>query len=191
MRVCTGPKSSLCAQSDRARQGLQAKAAQHSHPPMTLPFHTALTTAQQTSAGLTDPAPMAMANQVHHDELDALNHVNNVVYMVWFERLRIAFMEHYGIGIIGDPASPRIVIRSGDIRYHTEMQRGERYVTTCHCTAFRTTSMTLRQEVWSGGTLRASFTCVMVLLEQDGKTRCVIPKGIKDKLIKDGATPPS
>ncbi len=161
IRDGTGPMSSLADQFDRARQGLQAKAAQHSHHSMTLPLHTDLTAAQQQAAGLPKAAPVAMAGQVHHDELDALNHVNNVVYFVWFERLRIAFMERYGIGIIGDPNSPRIVIRSGEVRYHAEMVRGEVYITTCTCTAFRTTSMTLHQDIWSGGTLRASFTCII------------------------------
>jgi acyl-CoA thioester hydrolase len=157
---------------------------------MILPLHTPLSDAQQTGAGVPQPAALAMAGQVHHDELDALMHVNNVVYLVWFERLRIAFMERYGIGTIGDPASPRIVIRSGEIRYHAELLRGEIYITTCRCTAFRTTSMTLQQEVWSGGALRAGFTCVMVLLEQDGTTRLAIPDSIKAQLITQGASPP-
>lgn len=156
----------------------------------TLPFHVPLSPEDQIRAGLPAPAPLAMAGQVHHDELDALMHVNNVVYMVWFERLRIAFMERYGIGVIGDPHSPRIVIRSGEIRYHAEMLRGEVYVTTCRCTAFRTTSLTLMQEIWSGGTLRASLACVMVLLEQDGRTRAPIPPDVKTRLIRDGAKAP-
>ncbi len=157
---------------------------------MSIPFHSPLNPADQRKAGLPQPAALAIADQVHHDDLDALMHVNNVRYMVWFERLRVAFMERYGIGIIGDPASPRIVIRSADIRYHAEMQRGEVYVTTCHCTAFRNTSLTLQQEIWSNGTLRTSFRCIMVLLEQDGSTRAPIPQSIKTALIKDGAIPP-
>jgi len=157
---------------------------------MTLPFHTPLSPAEQRRAGLPAPVALAVADQVHHDDLDALMHVNNVRYMVWFERLRIAFMEYYGIGTIGDPTSPRIVIRSGDIRYHAEMLRGETYVTTCQCSAFRNTSLTLRQEIWSSATLRASFTCIMVLLTYDGSARAPIPSKIKDRLIKDGATPP-
>lgn len=110
--------------------------------------------------------------------------------MVWFERLRIAFMERYGIGIIGDSASPRIVIRSAEIRYHAEMLRGEVYVTTCHCTEFRNTSLTLQQEIWSNGTLRASLSCIMVLLDQDGSTRVPIPAAVKSALIKNGAVAP-
>jgi acyl-CoA thioester hydrolase len=158
---------------------------------MTLTPHIPLTDIQQRAAGLHMPAPLAVADRVHHDELDALMHVNNVRYMVWFERLRIQFMERYTIGTIGDPSSPRIVIRSGEIRYHSEMLRGDNYITTCACSAFRTTSMTLQQEIWSSGNLRASFSCIMVLLTADGSERSPIPESVKAQLIKDGATPPT
>jgi acyl-CoA thioester hydrolase len=83
------------------------------------------------------------------------------------------------------------VIRSGEIRYHSEMLRGDNYITTCACSAFRTTSMTLQQEIWSSGNLRASFSCIMVLLTADGSERSPIPESIKAQLIKDGATPPA
>jgi acyl-CoA thioester hydrolase len=156
---------------------------------MSLRYHTNLSAAEQTAAGLKTPAPLAYGDRVHHDELDSLNHVNNVRYFVWFERLRIRFMEVHNIGTIGDPNSPRIVIRGGEARYVKEMVRDEDYIVTTRCTGFRNTSLTLEQEIWSGGTLRATFTCVMVLLTQDGAERMPIPQHIKTTLTKsDGAT---
>ena len=149
---------------------------------MSLPYHINLTADQQRSAGISAPAPLAYADRVHHDELDALLHVNNVVYFTWFERLRIRFMEHHNIGTIGDENSPRIVIRGGEIRYVKEMLRDEDYIVTTRCTAHRTSSLTLQQEIWAAGSLRATFTCVMVLLRQDGSARQPIPDAIKSML---------
>ncbi|MEO0936683.1 MAG: thioesterase family protein [Pseudomonadota bacterium] len=154
---------------------------------MDLPFHTLLSAAQQRAAGLPTPAPLAIADIVHHDDLDSLDHVNNTRYFAWFERLRIRHMTHYGIGLLNDPASPRIVIRSGEVRFVAELRGGESYITTCHCTALRRTSMTLSQEIWARGTLRATFSCVMVLLTQDGSARRKIPDDIRARLIADGA----
>ena len=154
---------------------------------MPLHYHRPLTVDEQIAAGLPAPAALALADHVHHDDLDALLHVNNVRYFVWFERLRIQFMEAYRIGTIGDPDSPRIVIRSGEIQYVEEMLRGEDYIVTCHCTAMRTTSLSLRQEIWSKGRLRASFDAVMVLLSQDGQSRVPVPDDIRAHLIRDGA----
>jgi acyl-CoA thioester hydrolase len=155
---------------------------------MSLRYHTNLPQAEQTAAGIAHPAPLAYGDRVHHDELDTLEHVNNVRYFVWFERLRIRFMEAHNIGTIGDPTSPRIVIRGGEARYLKEMLRDEDYIVTTRCTGFRNTSLTLEQQIWAHGTLRATFTCIMVLLTPDGSARHPIPDNIKAELIKtDGA----
>jgi acyl-CoA thioester hydrolase len=68
----------------------------------------------------------------------------------------------------------------------------ENYVATCGCTASRNTSFTMAQQLWSGGTLRASFDCVIVLLSPDGSARFPIPAelrarfGTVDKAIFEG-----
>jgi acyl-CoA thioester hydrolase len=155
---------------------------------MSIRFHTRLTIHEQTDAGVLEPAALAFADRVHHDDLDALLHVNNVRYFVWFERLRVRFMQDYAIGTIGDPQSPRIVVRSAEVRYLQEMVRDEVYIITTRCTAMRRTSLTLHQAIWSGGTKRATLDCVMVLLTQDGKNRAPIPEEIKARLRQtDGA----
>ncbi|MEP1522772.1 thioesterase family protein [Ascidiaceihabitans sp.] len=151
-------------------------------------YHTNLTEAEQRAEGITEPAPLAYADRVHHDELDALLHVNNVRYFVWFERLRVRFMEMHNIGTIGDETSPRIVVRGGSVRYIEEMLRNEDYIVTTRCTEMRTTSLTLCQTIWAQGRKRATFDCVMVLLKQDGTGRQPIPETIKQQLINtDGA----
>jgi acyl-CoA thioester hydrolase len=158
---------------------------------MTLLYHTSLDAATQTALGITPPAPLAMADRVRFSELDALNHVNNAVYMSWFERLRVRYTQDWGVSRYPDGNdNPRIVIRSGTIRYHREMRMDEDYVVTCGCTAFRTTSFSLSQQVWSGGTLRATLDCVLVLLQPDGSDRYPIPHAVRARFIKiDGAQP--
>ncbi|QUJ77986.1 acyl-CoA thioesterase [Sulfitobacter albidus] len=133
-----------------------------------------------------------MGDRVRFSELDVLNHVNNGRYMEWFERLRVRYSQDWGISTYGGEAgAPRIVIRSGEIRYVQEMRMDEDYVCTCACTAFRTTSYTLLQQVWAGGTLRATFDCVLVLLTQDGSARMPIPDAVRQRFIEvDGANPP-
>lgn len=152
-----------------------------------LPYHVPLSPEQQRALGLEAPAPVARLDRVHHDDLDALMHVNNTRYLIWFERLRIHFMEHYGIGTIGAAEDPRVVIRSGEMHWVAEMLRGEDYLTTAHCVALRRTSLSLAQEIWAEGRLRARFTCVMVLLTPDGAEKMLIPNEVRARLIADGA----
>ncbi len=156
---------------------------------MTLPYHTPLTTDQQKSLGIDFPAPYAMADKVRFSELDVLNHVNNAVYFEWFERVRVLYTQHFGLARnFGSGSGPRIVIRSGTIHYKQEMLLHEDYVVTCGCTAYRTTSFTMHQEVWAGGTQRASFECVLVLLQPDGSGRYPIPEDVRKQFASvDGA----
>lgn len=160
---------------------------------MTLAYHTPLDAQTQTRLGITPPAALAMADQVRFSELDALQHVNNAVYMHWFERLRVRYTQDWGLSRFPDTGNnPRIVIRSGTIHYRQEMLMDENYVVTCHCTAFRRTSFSLAQQIWSGGTLRATLDCVLVLLKPDGSGRFEIPEALRARFIEvDGATPES
>lgn len=156
---------------------------------MSLSYHTPLSRQTQSDLGIDPPAPLAMADQVRFSELDVLNHVNNAVYMHWFERLRIKYTQDWGISrYMGTGRDPRIVIRSGHIHYRQEMRMDEDYVVTCGCTGFRNTSFSLAQTLWSGGTLRATFDCVLVLLHHDGASRFPIPADVRHRFCKvDGA----
>ena len=157
---------------------------------MALVYNTPLSAAQQAVAGVDPAQPLAMADRVRFSELDVLNHVNNAVYMEWFERLRIRYCQDWGISdYTKDGKNPRIVIRSGTIHYIREMRMDEDYIVTCACRAFRTRSYSLAQQLWSGGTLRATFDCVMVHLEQDGSGKRPLPDSLRDRFISvDGAT---
>ncbi|QJF51282.1 acyl-CoA thioesterase [Roseobacter ponti] len=156
---------------------------------MTLPYHTPLSPVQQKRLGIDPPAPLAMADTVRFSELDVLRHVNNAVYMNWFERLRIRYTQNCGLSrYTGRGTDPRIVIRSGSIHYREEMRMDEDYVVTCGCTAFRNTSFSLHQELWSDRRLRATFDCVLVLLNHNGEGRFTIPDHVRRHFVEaDGA----
>ncbi|WP_370401448.1 acyl-CoA thioesterase [Sulfitobacter sp. JB4-11] len=155
---------------------------------MNLIYHTPLDATAQLAHGLSEPQPLAMADRVRFSEIDALHHVNNVAYMSWFERMRIRYMQEWGISGYNSAKDPRIVIRSGTIHYRQEMVLDEDYIATCGCTAWRNSSFSLKQQVWSGGTLRTTFDCVIVLLQPDGSGKYPIPDPVKSRFAAvDGA----
>ena len=158
---------------------------------MTLPYLTPLSAKEQAAQGIATPAPLAMADQVRFSELDVLRHVNNAVYLQWFERVRVRYMSLYDVSrSLGGAEGPRIVIWSGTIHYKREMLMDETYIVTCRCTAFRNTSFTMHQELWSGGTLRATFECVLVLLQPDGSGRYPIPSALRTRFVEDDGAKP-
>ncbi len=145
-----------------------------------LPFHTPLSPEQQRAAGLDAIWPLALADKVRFAELDPLNHVNNVAYLTWFESARVTYFKHIGLTTYENAAKePRIVIRRGEMDWLQEMRAEETYVVASRTIAYRNTSFTMAQEIWAGGTQRAKFTCVIVLLTPDGTERLPIPDHIR------------
>lgn len=156
---------------------------------MTLPFLTPLTEAQQRAAGVATPQPFAMADKVRFGEIDMLGHVNNAAYLSWFETVRTRYIKDWGLTAYDPKHDPRIVIRSADIHYIAEMLRDEVYVATARAVAFRTTSFTVQQELWSG-TLRARFSCVLVTLDPVTRAKCPLPQDFIARIRNvDGAAP--
>ncbi|MFK7754410.1 MAG: acyl-CoA thioesterase [Sedimentitalea sp.] len=151
---------------------------------MTLRYHTPLSPEEQIAYGLEQPQTLAVADRVRYGELDILNHVNNKAYMSWCETLRVEYgtlmcRPHFDV-------EPRAVLRNADIRFVKEMHMGESYVVTAACAAFRTSSYTIRQQIWSGD-LRATMDAVMVMLTPDGSARMPLPDRLRDQFLSEGA----
>lgn len=156
---------------------------------MELPYHTPLTPDQQRTFGIAEPQPLAIADRVRFAELDVLNHVNNKAYMTWFETMRYEYFRLLAEpNYDADRPRPRMVLHSGTVRYLQEMRMGEDYVTTGRIVALRNSSCTMEQQLWSGGTLRATFTCVIALRQPDGSGPYPIGDQLRRHFIEnDGA----
>ncbi|TDE38459.1 acyl-CoA thioesterase [Antarcticimicrobium sediminis] len=134
---------------------------------MDLRYLTPLTPAEQLAQGLAASQPMAMADRVRFSELDTQNHVNNKAYIDWFERVRIVHLNQVIVPHYAPGPAPRVALHSASIRYHKEMLAEEPYIATAGVVTFRTSSLTLEQQIWSGD-LRATMQAVMVMLRPDG-----------------------
>lgn len=159
---------------------------------MTIPYLTPLAAEAQRAFGITKPWPLALADRVRFGEIDPLNHVNNVAYLTWFETARVTYFKQIGLSRYENPdREPRIVIRRGEIDWLREMRAGEDYVVLSRTIAYRTTSFTMEQEIWAGGSKRAAFTCVIVLLYPDGSGRMPIQEDIRARFhTVDGVPEP-
>jgi acyl-CoA thioester hydrolase len=145
---------------------------------MDLRYLTPLTAQEQTAQGLPEPQPLAMADRVRFSELDNQNHVNNKAYMDWFERVRIEHLNRVIVPRYAPGPAPRVALHSAFIRYRKEMLADEAYIATARVAAFRTSSFTLEQQIWSGD-LRATLRAVMVMLRPDGSgARYPLPEAL-------------
>ena len=161
-----------------AHQRLQATGPTASPWRMELRYHTPLSPEEQLAHGLSEPQTLAIADRVRYSELDVLNHVNNKVYMEWFETLRTEHYYRLCMPYFKERGEPRTVVRSAEIHYVQEMLAGQSYITTARIAAFRNTSYTVEQMIWSDG-LRTRMRAVVVLLNPQGPGRYPLPDGLK------------
>lgn len=182
------PAAGLVPGAAWPRTGLPRGRAAITQTGMKLRYHTPLTAEEQIAHGLADPQPLALADRVRFSELDNQNHVNNKAYHEWFEVARTEYLRRLCIPCYGDQPAPRIALRSATIRYVKEMLAGEDYIATARVSAFRTTSYTVEQQIWSGD-LRATLSAVVVTLRPDGSgDRYPLPKALLDRFVtQDGA----
>ena len=116
--------------------------------------------------------PYGYADQVRFYELDALNHVNNVAFLRWFETLRVRYVQDYALTSYSHGAhDPQLVVRHQSADYLAPIVQNEIYIVTARTRLIKPSSFVMDYAVHSGGTLRATGDAVVVSLTQDGRAR--------------------
>jgi acyl-CoA thioester hydrolase len=154
----------------------------------TPPFLTPLTGEALRDAGVPEPFRLGQADRVRFRELDVLDHVNNAVYLTWFEGFRVAYFRHFEIGDYSGGARPVFVLKSVGVDYRAPLHLEDVYVVAGRTRAYRRTSFTMEYGVWRDGTLCATGQAVICLMETDAVTKKPLPEAVVAIFRKDGAT---
>jgi acyl-CoA thioester hydrolase len=154
---------------------------------MTPPLLTPLTGDALRAAGVPEPFRLGQADRVRFRELDVLDHVNNAVYLTWFEGYRIAYFRHFGIGDYTGGERPVFVLKSVAVGYRAPLHLEDVYVIAGRTRAFRRTSFTMEYGVWRDGGHCAGGEAVICLMEADAKTRKPLPEAVLNQFRADGA----
>jgi len=153
---------------------------------MNVPFLTPLHETDLRAAGIPAPWTFGMADKVRFGEVDALQHVNNAVYLKWFENLRILYFSDLTIWT-ADGARPKVVLRNIGLDYRSEVRLNDTYILTGRTTKIGNSSFTMEYGVWANGRLATTSHAVLVMLNEDN-TKRVIPDSIRQQFIdRDGA----
>lgn len=156
---------------------------------MTLPLLQPLSEDALRAAGVPAPFAFGQADRVRFRELDVLDHVNNAVYLGWFETFRIAYLRAYGLGDYASPRTrPNVILRQVSLTYHRPLHLDQVYVVAGRTRAFRRTSWTMEYQVHAGGVHATSAEAVIVLMEPDFATRRPLPEAyVRAFVDRDGA----
>ena len=153
---------------------------------MDVPFLTPLHAEDLRAAGIPEPWSFGMADKVRFGEIDALQHVNNAVYLKWFENLRILYFADRDLWAV-DGKRPKIVLRGIGLEYIREIKLTDTYIMTVRTVKLGTTSFTMEYAVWVDGQLCTKSHAVIVMLDDDNRKRA-IPDHIRQLFIdRDGA----
>ncbi|PWJ21011.1 acyl-CoA thioesterase [Jannaschia seohaensis] len=158
---------------------------------MTFPLLTPLTGEALRGAGVPAPFRLGQADRVRFRELDVLDHVNNAVYLSWFETFRIDYFRHFQIGDYTTPgARPVFVLKGVSVDYRAPLYLEDVYVVAGRVRAYRRTSFTMEYGVWRDGRLCATSEAVICLMEADFTTKKPLPESTLEVFRADGANGP-
>ena len=143
---------------------------------MKTPFLTPLSADQIAQAGVPGTWSYGYADQVRFSEIDALNHVNNVAYLVWFEMARVQYFQTFGLTKYRDD-DPQFVVRAQSADYRAAMYMNTAYIIATRTVSFRRTSFTMEYVCYADG-IRASGQSVIVSLEPDGSAKRPLPDAV-------------
>lgn len=114
--------------------------------------------------------PYGFADRVRFNEIDALAHVNNTAYLIWFESLRVNYIQAYGITRYSAD-DPQIVVRHQTADYLAPMFQNDAYILTGRTRLIKPSSLIMDYAVHSEGITKATGMAVIVSLAADGRTR--------------------
>ena len=103
--------------------------------------------------------------EIRWRDLDAMNHVNNAVYLTYLEEARDEWLER-SLGEAG--ASWRYVVARVAIDFRRELSlEDDEVVASCTLARLGTSSVTTREELRAGGELAAEAEAVLVAVDQE------------------------
>ena len=127
-------------------------------------------------------------DRVRFHELDALNHVNNTVFLRWFETIRVRYLVDYGLSSYSAEDDPQLVVRRVTADYLAPVLQDQNYVVTARTTLVKPSSFLMEYGLFVEGAQVASGEAVVVSLTPDGLARQAHrTEAVRAMVARDGA----
>ena len=115
-------------------------------------------------------------------DTDAMGHINNTVYPVWFLEGRESILRIFTPNLATDEVS--LVLAKIEIEYLGEVFFGSTVEVRTYVLRIGVSSVLVGQEVWQNGGLKATSTATMVNFDRNTRKSMPIPMNIKQSLSK-------
>lgn len=124
--------------------------------------------------------PVSIDLPVQWGDMDAFGHVNNVLYLRWFESARIAYFERAGMMQTMPKVGPIMARQSID--YRIPLRYPDTVSVSCRVTSIGRTSFQLHLEMRSaahGGAIAAESDNVIVMLDYEKQAKTQVSDEVR------------
>ncbi|MEN9969755.1 MAG: hypothetical protein RIR94_1962 [Bacteroidota bacterium] len=123
------------------------------------------------------------AIQVRLTDIDILGHVNNSIYLTYFEMTRI----HYFSQLVGpdwDWMENGVVLVQNEVNYHLPVFLYDRPEIQMYCNKIGNKSFTLTYELYVKGELKTTGSSTLVGFNSNKQQSIEIPEKMREALLK-------
>jgi acyl-CoA thioester hydrolase len=120
--------------------------------------------------------------EIRFADIDAMGHVNNAVYLSYFEQARIHFFSQI-LDTKWDWKRQGILVAKNEINYKLPVLLKDKIDIHVACSHIGTKSFTLTYELRRGGELCTTGLSVLVCFDHEGQRPAVIPEVWREKLF--------
>lgn len=121
--------------------------------------------------------------EVRFRDLDALGHVNNAVYLTYFESARIAWWQH----VTSRPGLSGLdmILARVEVDFRAPVEYGTRLVVGVRCASIRRSSFVVESAIVDPGSSRlaAEARKVLVYYDYSAKRPSLLPEELRQKLL--------
>ena len=130
----------------------------------------------------TDNRMFALSINPRFCDTDAIGHINNTVYPVWFLEGRESILKIFNPSLSTEEVS--LVLAKLEIEYIDEMFFGKTVEIRTFVLRVGTSSVLVGQEAWQSEALCATATATIVNFDKHTRKSVPIPGDIKEGLVK-------
>jgi acyl-CoA thioester hydrolase len=127
-------------------------------------------------------SPFTIRQPVAWGELDAYGHVNNVVYLRWFETVRFHYFEVVGIGALWAAERKGPILARTEVDFRAPVRFPDELLSSMVVTRIGRSSVTMRNALWSTRDERlcAEATSVAVFVDYAAGGRPIaVPEAVR------------
>ncbi|MCV6588835.1 MAG: acyl-CoA thioesterase [Marinobacterium sp.] len=129
--------------------------------------------------------PVQLEIPVAWGEMDSFAHVNNLVYLRWFESARMAYMERSQALRIMQRDGIGPILRDSSIRYRIPLTWPDQIISATRVTRLEKDRFTMEHKIYSQshGAIAAEGEAVIVCVDYQQNCKTAIPASVRDFIL--------